>query len=321
MKCVEVNELIQRNLDSDLSDLEQNRLNQHIEICSECKSFYQRLRNVHLDLESLPRVTMPYSIVDSILPVLERIDPLVIEQYRESPHGPKKEIWSNRLFKNKWLPALTAVAAGVVMIVSASQLFKQEPMMNTSSELGRHTMQVSELSMNDVVLNEASQPSLMLSLTSNVEQTQVNINPEVAAIEPPSKAKTAEVDLLTIRGDDESQPVNDKPQITLGTAKDDENDQKKIMTPTFTSASSKQNMLTQESLEQSFVAFYTEEVIEIKRSNGEAVMEIKAEDKEQILNLIWISDTELQYSIQTETDTQWWIANIVSGVRKMKSEE
>ncbi len=74
MKCEEVMELMQRDIDYDLSPLEKNILDEHIVQCSECKSLFDRLKSLSNNLESLPKIAPPYSIVDSILPNLERLD-------------------------------------------------------------------------------------------------------------------------------------------------------------------------------------------------------------------------------------------------------
>jgi hypothetical protein len=73
MKCEEVMELMQRELDRDLDDLEQARLRQHLAGCPECAELFARLKRLSDELEQLPRVVPPYSLVDAILPQLEQL--------------------------------------------------------------------------------------------------------------------------------------------------------------------------------------------------------------------------------------------------------
>lgn len=70
MSCDEVMELMQRFLDHDLTDAEQQSLFSHISTCPECALLYERLRLVDEQLMQLPVVNPPFSIVDSILPLL-----------------------------------------------------------------------------------------------------------------------------------------------------------------------------------------------------------------------------------------------------------
>ncbi|MCL6460071.1 MAG: zf-HC2 domain-containing protein [Gorillibacterium sp.] len=71
MSCSEMTELMQRHLDHDLTEVEQQFMFSHFNSCPECVSLFERLERVSLELESLPAVNPPYSIVDMILPLLD----------------------------------------------------------------------------------------------------------------------------------------------------------------------------------------------------------------------------------------------------------
>ncbi|MCZ8511139.1 zf-HC2 domain-containing protein [Paenibacillus filicis] len=75
MMCQEVIELMQRYLDRDLDEAEYGRMLEHLQQCTECMELFERLVNVSNELESLPKVTPPYSLVDAILPQLEQLGP------------------------------------------------------------------------------------------------------------------------------------------------------------------------------------------------------------------------------------------------------
>jgi hypothetical protein len=64
-------ELMQRDLDDDLSPDEQMHLHSYIQSDPELQLMYGRLKRVSEQLEQLPPVTPAFSIVDSILPQLE----------------------------------------------------------------------------------------------------------------------------------------------------------------------------------------------------------------------------------------------------------
>ncbi|WJH32995.1 hypothetical protein N6H14_22655 [Paenibacillus sp. CC-CFT747] len=69
-------ELMQRDLDQDLTIAEQRTLLKHIRQCPECAAVFERLQRISDELEQLPAVIPPFSIVDSILPRLAEADGL-----------------------------------------------------------------------------------------------------------------------------------------------------------------------------------------------------------------------------------------------------
>ncbi|KPV56178.1 hypothetical protein QJ48_29120 [Paenibacillus sp. A3] len=74
MMCQEVIELMQRYLDRDLDETEYGRMLQHLQQCPDCTELFERLVNLSNELESLPKVTPPFSLVDAILPKLEQLE-------------------------------------------------------------------------------------------------------------------------------------------------------------------------------------------------------------------------------------------------------
>ncbi|MEX1031638.1 MAG: hypothetical protein WDZ91_16555 [Paenibacillaceae bacterium] len=67
----EVNEFMQRFLDDDLNEEELESLMEHIRQSPASAALFERLQRLDSELESLPKVIPPMSIVDSILPRLE----------------------------------------------------------------------------------------------------------------------------------------------------------------------------------------------------------------------------------------------------------
>lgn len=74
MKCAEVMEWMHRYLDQDLSRDEIIEMFRHIDICPSCAEVFERLSALSKQLEELPDVKAPFSLVDSILPQLEELD-------------------------------------------------------------------------------------------------------------------------------------------------------------------------------------------------------------------------------------------------------
>lgn len=74
MNCQEVMEYMQRQLDGDLGEFESAKMHEHIRQCADCAAMYERLKRLSAELENLPKVTPPFSLVDAILPKLDEID-------------------------------------------------------------------------------------------------------------------------------------------------------------------------------------------------------------------------------------------------------
>ncbi|BCU82455.1 hypothetical protein JIR001_22380 [Polycladomyces abyssicola] len=75
MRCEDALELIQRSLDEELSEAEQARLQSHLSVCTSCSDFHLRLKRLDEHLSLLPQVQPPVSVVDRILPQLEKPKP------------------------------------------------------------------------------------------------------------------------------------------------------------------------------------------------------------------------------------------------------
>ncbi|MGG4439671.1 anti-sigma factor family protein [Brevibacillus fortis] len=124
----EIFELMQRDLDGDLLESEQQTLHRLIQKDAELQLMYNRLKDVSQQLEHLPPVVPPFSIVDSILPKLEsaaakpaavkstvneEILP-TLEVKRESSSLPETKKWKRM---KVWTASLgsTAVAASLLV--------------------------------------------------------------------------------------------------------------------------------------------------------------------------------------------------------------
>ncbi|MCZ8518683.1 MULTISPECIES: zf-HC2 domain-containing protein [Paenibacillus] len=85
MMCQEVIELMQRYLDRDLEETEYRRMLLHLEACPDCTELFERLVNVSQELESLPKVLPPFSLVDAILPKLEQLEAQGMDASEKGP--------------------------------------------------------------------------------------------------------------------------------------------------------------------------------------------------------------------------------------------
>jgi anti-sigma factor RsiW len=118
MNCEEIMELMQRYIDDDLMEAEQQSLFEHLQDCPDCAASFEQLQILSAELSSLTKVTPPFSIVDSIMPRLAEIDAEAagIEAAYLSP----KHRMPNRFFS--WKVATGFAAAAVILSVFAVSL-------------------------------------------------------------------------------------------------------------------------------------------------------------------------------------------------------
>ncbi|MBP2111872.1 anti-sigma factor family protein [Paenibacillus silagei] len=136
MKCAEVMEWMHRYLDHDLSQEEMLEMFRHIDDCPSCAEVLDRLTLLSQQLEQLPDVKPPFSLVDSILPQLEQLDRGVPEEPAVmEPEDPKVIPFSrsnNRGKKSKG-PSLAArtgigaAAAAVILLIAVFNMPKSLP--------------------------------------------------------------------------------------------------------------------------------------------------------------------------------------------------
>jgi len=121
MKCQEVMELMQRYIDGDLDQQETSLMMEHADRCSDCAAMLARLQKLSSELEQLPRVVPKFSIVDSILPELERLHAAgaaigTSEAAGDSVVTPSPSpVRSNRPARQLFRKISGVVAAGVVV--------------------------------------------------------------------------------------------------------------------------------------------------------------------------------------------------------------
>ena len=77
MNCTEVTEWMHRYLDKDLGREETADMYRHLDGCPACAEAFERLSLLSEQLEQLPDVKPPFSLVDSILPRLQELDAMV----------------------------------------------------------------------------------------------------------------------------------------------------------------------------------------------------------------------------------------------------
>lgn len=132
MKCAEVMEWMHRYLDHDLSQEEMLEMFRHIDDCPSCAEVLDRLTTLSRQLEELPDVKPPFSLVDSILPQLDQLDrgvreepvmagaedPKIVPFTRQSTHSKKAK------GKGASMAARTGIGAAAAAVILLFAIFK-----------------------------------------------------------------------------------------------------------------------------------------------------------------------------------------------------
>lgn len=122
-------ELVQRSIDGDLNEEESSRLQLYLQNYPECAALLERLTRLSEELTQLPHVTPKYSLVDAILPQLERIVPEPAPVVGQAPaaeaaYEPRTRRTGSRKSMYRGLAAVVAagVVAGVLLIAQPFSL-------------------------------------------------------------------------------------------------------------------------------------------------------------------------------------------------------
>lgn len=135
MTCHDMMDLMQRNLDADLSAAEEQTMLAHLQGCPECADLYERLKLLSQELAQLPKVVPPYSIVDSIMPQLEGAggfaEPVAAAEPELRPEPVAAELMAYRRKKGiiSWKIVTGVAAAGIVLgmfIFNGSPISREE---------------------------------------------------------------------------------------------------------------------------------------------------------------------------------------------------
>ncbi|MFF2481609.1 anti-sigma factor family protein [Paenibacillus sp. NPDC058071] len=203
MNCQEVMELMQRQLDGDLSEQERETLLDHTRQCPDCAAMFERLKRLSAELENLPKVMPSYSLVDAILPQLDQLEPIrmndaasveteAVTESRLSRSARKRLPWA------KWSGvAAAAVVAGLFIVSYNSGLFQSA----SKGDAALNSASAPEQSVADSASTADKEPRALSFRSSN----EVNVE----------SFKEQRQELVTGK----SEKVSDKPPVSEGDQK------------------------------------------------------------------------------------------------------
>lgn len=156
MKCEEVIHLMHRQLDNDLTVEEEEHLLSHLSSCTDCQVQFEQLKQLSFQLESLPQVSPPHSIVDSILPQLEEIS--LNNGEIMGPSSSRRK----RVKKRFWMPGLAMVACLFIALV----------VLNEENPVQRNSLSASEpeVAMQSKSTEEVEQNEIQQSFSTEIDE-------------------------------------------------------------------------------------------------------------------------------------------------------
>jgi len=236
MNCQEVVERMHRYLDRDLTPEETAEMYQHIAVCPECAETFSILKSLNRELEELPAVTPPVSLVDAIMPRLDAIDrerqnldvPPAVKI--EEPAEMMPEIRRPRR-KGSWWSTVggrTAIgAAAAVMILSAAVL-TYEPKMLSDAEVPYEAVSTTGAGTTENgagVEYQAEQDKEQLFMDGGTEtggtENEGNAPSVSPRNSPPDSSTESNSDSVTNKPEEPAQPVESSAPTETGDQKKD----------------------------------------------------------------------------------------------------
>ncbi|BBI34768.1 anti-sigma factor family protein [Cohnella abietis] len=181
MICQEVMELMQRHIDSDLDQQETSLMMDHVGQCPDCAAMLTRLQRLSNELEQLPRVVPKFSLVDAILPELERLhaaDSTSDSRLNEDSSNDKpSSARSHRPSRHLFGKISGVVAAGVV----AGLLIFSNPSQWISGGSGSHNEAAAPSPFSSVASSSGNEAGLLSDSMSRMKGAEIETNKESAS--------------------------------------------------------------------------------------------------------------------------------------------
>lgn len=135
VSCEMIYELMQRDLDHDLTHVEKQRLLTHLASCAQCSDLYERLYSLSAHLAQLPAVEPPVSIVQSIMPRLDEIDSMKKAEHGEQAAASEaagENVVLHPKRKQFWFRSFAGAAAAAAVLTVTIWNMDESPLQQTA---------------------------------------------------------------------------------------------------------------------------------------------------------------------------------------------
>jgi hypothetical protein len=282
MNCEQMMEWMQRFVDDDLTQTEQEVLMKHVTQCPECAASFERLQLLSAELAHLPKITPPYSIVDSILPKLMELDAqqaaIKVAYLPTTKHG-KKPISS-------WKIGAGLVAAAIIFSVIAFNLM---PITNYNASDKAQSEQATAAKSNSddkvsVLFDQAIGTEKDLNKPSSSKSPTVSTDARTYTVDASKSQKTVPA----------STPTPAPKPTPLATKSADLMFSKK--------SGANPSVQTLASEDGNFIALVERQIVQVQTPKGDRIYtsSIQWKPTDSIQFIQWLDNTRLVYEVKME---------------------
>jgi hypothetical protein len=300
MKCQEVMELMQRYADRDLNHDEAATMTAHLHQCPVCEVLFERLVALSNDLEQLPKVVPPFSIVDSIMPRLEQVDRNA-DAVSADPL-PRPGLW-NRKWKQMPFKGLGGIAAACILLVV--MLMNNYPFSGRQADnfIASEEMAVTESA-------DAAQDSASMKITSRVQPEQ----PSLSATE---KEKASEFSIAN--KPDEKNAQQEDAAAPAADEMSSSNEGTEVHDPnalTFMASGPTDGVSSHNG---NYTAAVEDNRVVVFDAKGERIFVSEPKEADQIINLQWSpGDKFLEYDAAVGESVKHYIIDIANKTERAR---
>lgn len=306
MKCEEVIKLMHRELDGDINPKERQGLLKHLASCPDCHILFDQLKSLSFQLESLPCVTPAYSIVDKVLPILDKVDQTQKVQGLSSDENSEQPNKSVITIRKLWIPGLTLVATLFIALLISNSA---PDMDHTAQDLYDQSSENYEMS-NIEVTDDGDNRLAGASEKDSGEEEIASSDAE----EPNSKESNSEEPNAVEQNFGE--PNSDaEGAISMSSASEDEDkNEQNEQTTSVDFASLEEDYIEYNSPDGVYSAYegFGDEDIRIKKEDRPYYMTKNQNQWEkpwEVISIEWISNNELYYILSNpeQDEQQYWM--------------
>ncbi|WP_256710686.1 anti-sigma factor [Paenibacillus sp. FSL H8-0548] len=311
-------ELMQRQLDDDLDESENEVLMNHTRQCPDCAAMFERLKLLSAELTSLPKVMPSYSLVDAIMPQLERLELFAQSEATTEPANDLelREAAGRRMKRERRWPSMRIVGGVIAAgIVAGLFLVTYKPGVNWDLSTAEILSTASNNSAADMANEEPKGLAFKMPDSSNgassseVKTEAMNKDNKLYGISTDPKVRSSEAEESTQQY--ESSSIFDPPKFDASTGSesavpeqqsDGSLDEKSIATDDFQGeqgfAAHNVSVMSPDELYDATVEMYK---IRISTTSDQEIVYTSPRKNGELINLSWSEDSsQLTYEVHIE---------------------
>lgn len=217
MNCQEVMELMQRQLDDDLDESEKAVLMNHTGQCPDCAAMFERLQLLSAELTSLPKVMPSYSLVDAIMPQLERIELFGQPESETEPSSAinTTELASRRVKRERRWPSIR-IMSGVIAAGIVAGLFLVTYKPGALPDFSGAANFAANQAANSAAAGTANEAPREMAFTTDSEESNAAPKVGTEALEKQDRAEEPSSTQNKVKSDEKAMPATGNSDASTG---------------------------------------------------------------------------------------------------------